>query len=339
LSATLSDIARETGTSISTVSRVLSGGASAQRISQSTRNRVLAAARRLGYRPNLLARSLRTRRSHTIALLVSDIANPWFGQIASLIERSLHQHGYSLMLCNSGEDAQQEMQYLQLLPRKGIDGLIIVPVLRTRKALAELVPSDLPVVVLDRPIPGVGHSVSTDEQQSAGALCDVLARAGVRSVALVAGPAHIITHRQRAELVANCFQVTQKIQGPAQKETGRRAIIQLASRPDAIVCTNNFLGQGLLEAIDQIDSPPIVGCFDEIPMMHLLPLPIVCSVQDLAMLAEGCVRQLLPQLERSAGVAASADASMLLQARIVTNRAFQTRPLSLPDEAAQASLS
>src|SRR5213076_400994 len=100
LSPTLIDIARETNTSVSTVSRVLAGGAVAQRISRETRGRVLAAAQRMGYRPNLLARSLRTRKTNTIALLVSDIANPFFASIASRIEQSLHRHGYSLLLCN-----------------------------------------------------------------------------------------------------------------------------------------------------------------------------------------------------------------------------------------------
>ena len=111
---TLVDIARETNTSVSTVSRVLAGGVIANRISKETRERVQLAATRLGYRPNLVARTLRTRRSNTIALLVSDIANPFYAQIASLIEQRLHQHGYSLMLCNSGENPTREVEYLQL---------------------------------------------------------------------------------------------------------------------------------------------------------------------------------------------------------------------------------
>src|SRR6185436_1633032 len=95
VATTLIDIARETNTSVSTVGRVLAGGSVAQRISEETRNRVLEAAKRLGYRPNLLARSLRTRKSNTIALLVPDIADPVYARIAADIERQLHPHGYS----------------------------------------------------------------------------------------------------------------------------------------------------------------------------------------------------------------------------------------------------
>jgi LacI family transcriptional regulator len=277
---------------------VLAGGNGAKRISEATRTRVLEAARRLGYRPNLVARSLRTRRSHTVALLVSDIANPWFGQIASLVEQSLHRHGYSLMLCNSGEDVEREAEYLRLLPSKGIDGLILVPLTRTKKALLDQLPPNLPLVVLDRPIPGIAASVSSDQDQSAGVLCDVLERAGVRRVALVAGPPHVVTHRRRAEIVTQRFQIVARHEGPAQRETGRQAWIKFIHEQfEAVVCTNNFLGQGVIDSMAAADTAaPIIGVFDEIAMMHLLPVPIVASVQDVTMLAEGCVQQLLPQL-------------------------------------------
>lgn len=317
---TLLDIARATHTSVSTVSRVLAGGASAARMSHDTQVRVLEAANRLGYRPNLVARSLRTRRSQTVALLVSDIANPWFGQMASLIEQSLHHHRYSLMLCNSGEDEELEREYLRLLPGKGIDGLIVVPVLHSRKALMELLPAGLPLVVLDRPIPGIACSVSSDQEQAAAILCDALERAGVKRVAIVCGPQRIVTHRRRCELVASRFEVIACHEGPAQRDTGRRAYIKfLHIEADAIVCTNNFLGQGVIDSLADAECPPTIGCFDEIALMDLLPVPIVCSVQDVPLLAEGCVQQLLPQLRGEL----TKPQPLVLPTRAVPNRRFQ----------------
>jgi LacI family transcriptional regulator len=307
---------------VSTVSRVLSGGAGAARIGHMTRTRILQTAKKLGYRPNLVARSLRTRRSNTVALLVSDIANPWFGQIASLVEQSLHRHGYSLMLCNSGEDPAREMEYLKLLPSKGIDGLILVPLVRSKKTLLEILPEDLPLVILDRPIPGIAATVSSDQEQAAGILCDTLERCGIRRIAMVCGPDHITTHRRRAQIVGKRFQVLDRHDGPAQRETGRQAFIKfLQHQPDAIVCTNNFLGQGVIDGIDEFESPPIIACFDEIPMMHLLPIPIVCSVQDVSLLAEGCVAQLLPLLNGGH----ERPRPLLLSARAIANRAFHVR--------------
>src|SRR5438552_5886226 len=205
LPPTLIDIAKETNTSVSTVSRVLAGGPVAQRISRETRGRVLAAAQRMGYRPNLLARSLRTRKTHTVALLISDIANPFFARIASLVEQSLHRHGYSLVLCNSGEDAGRENEYLNLLPAKGIDGLIVVPFTASRRVLSENFKADVPIVVLDREVPGIVSQVVSDQEQGANLLCDTLAGHAVKKISLVAGPEDIVTHRRRAAAVASRF--------------------------------------------------------------------------------------------------------------------------------------
>ena len=323
MSPTLVDIAKETKTSVSTVSRVLSGGAMANRISKATRDRVREVAERLGYRPNLLARSLRTRKTNTIALLVSDIANPFFGQIGSQIERGLAKHGYSLMLCNSAEDAKREADYLALVTQKGIDGLILVPITRNKKILSQVVPEGMPLVILDRPIPGISALVASDQDQGAQILCDTLDRAGVKQVAIVCGPQHVMTHRRRCEILTSRFEVLATHEGPANKETGKAAALKLITEmPPAIICTNNFLALGVMDSLAQIEKPPIIGVFDEIPMMHLLPIPIVCSMQDLPALAESCVAQLLKQLEPQSNGASADVQPIVLPNRAITNRAF-----------------
>jgi DNA-binding LacI/PurR family transcriptional regulator len=299
---------------------VLAGGAGAGRISRETVQKIRTSAERLGYRPNLLARSLRTRRTHTIGFLISDISNPFFGQIGSLIEHSLHRRGYSLMLCNSGEDPDREAEYLQVLSQKAIDGLILVPLIRTRKTLDQYLPPNLPMVMLDRPIPGV-PSVSTDQNQSSAILCDTLERAGVKRVALVNGPLNVFTHRRRVDALAERFEIIATHEGPPQRETGRQAFIKfLALQPDAIVCTNNFLAAGMIECFAEVDRPPIIGVYDEVASMHLLPIPMVVSLQDVPLLAEGCVSLLMKQLEE--GPDAKIE-PIELQARALTNRAFQ----------------
>jgi LacI family transcriptional regulator len=319
---TLIDIARQTNTSVSTVSRVLAGGSVAERISEETRGRVLKAARQMGYRPNLLARSLRTRKTYTVAMIVSDVSNPFFGQIGSHVEKRLHREGYSMLLCNSCEDPELEDEYLQLLPRKGIDGLILVPLVRGKKALADMLPKNLPLVILDRPIAGIGACVSSDQEQMTHSLCDTLQRSGVRKVLLIGGPSTIYTHRRRAEIISERFDVVARHDGPAAPETGRQAFVQaLGCSFDAVLATNNFLAMGFMDAIESIDSPPVIGTFDEIPLMHLLPLPIVVSMQDVPLLADGCVRQLMPQLT---GDPRKLD-PILLNTRVVTNLAFQAR--------------
>ncbi len=322
MSPTLTDIARATKTSVSTVSRVLAGGEVSQRISPETRARVHTAATQLGYKPNLLARSLRTRKSNTIALLVSDIANPFFGKMASLIEQSLHGHGYSLMLCNSGEDLELEKEYLTLLPQKGIDGLILVPLLRTKKALEDALPAHLPVVVLDRPIQGVAASVWSDQDQLSQMVADALHQAGVKCIVLVCGPQHVITHRKRVEFMENQFEVIAKYEGPAQRETGRMAALKfLAEKPDAFVCTNNFLGQGVIESMGgELRHPPIIALVDELAMLEGLTVPVVTAMQDVPLLAESAVALLLPMLKGN-----DKPKPIVLQSWLMTNKAFKNR--------------
>lgn len=303
MSATLSDIARETNTSVSTVSRVLAGGAVSKRISKETRDKVHEAAKRLGYRPNLLARSLRTRRSHTVALLVSDIANPWFGQLASTIEKNLHDQGYSLFLCNSAEDLKRETEYLHLLPQKGIDGLILVPLLRTKKVLQQHLPPNLPVVIVDRPIPGVNATVASDQDMLANQLADALSKIGVKKIAMAHGPAHVSSHKRRTEILQSRFEIVGAFEGPSKRETGQAAMKEFVAKgikPDAFVGTNLFLTMGLL---DELDIPnvgekqlPAFGCFDQLPFHDLLPMPVACAIQDIAGLADAVVKELLPLL-------------------------------------------
>ena len=322
MSATLTDIARATNTSVSTVSRVLAGGAVSKRISKETRERVTAAAQKMGYRPNLIARSLRTRRSHTVAFLCGDIANPFYSAIASSIEVKLHAAGYSLMLCNTAGSAEREAEYLRLLPQRAVDGLIITPRTRTRKGLFQDLPESLPVVVLERPSPGVASVVSTDQDQLAGALYDTLASAGVKDVCVIAGPADIVTYRRRAELAGERFRVLATHEGRAQRETGQAAVARFEGlKPDAVIACNGFLGQGFIEKYGLTTDGPVMGVFDEVPMMDLLPIPIACSVQDVQALAQGCVDQILALL----GNAEAKLSPVLTPSRVVTNPAFEAR--------------
>src|SRR5206468_9911279 len=127
------------------------------------------------------------------------------------------------LLCNSGGDPEREAAYLQLLPQKAIDGLILVTLARTKKALMDALPANLPLVVLDRPVQGINAYVSSDHDQMALAMCDTLERVGVKSVAIACGPQFIYTHRKRTEMVSKRFKVIDTHEGRAQRETGRQA--------------------------------------------------------------------------------------------------------------------
>jgi LacI family transcriptional regulator len=116
-----------TGFSYSTISRVINGKAEEFRVSKNTRAAILEAAKQLDYRPSIIARSLRLKKTMTLGLIVPDIQNPTFAEMASKIERLARQYGYSTILCNSNEIPENEKYYLQVLVDRQVDGIIISP--------------------------------------------------------------------------------------------------------------------------------------------------------------------------------------------------------------------
>src|SRR5712691_5258021 len=145
----IKDVAEAAGVSTATVSRVLSNGL---HVRPEVRMRVLAAVERLGYRPNLVARSLRSQQSTTIGLIVSDIGNPFFTSLSRAVEDSAYEQGFSVLLCNTDEYPEKEAIYLNLMQDTNVAGVIISP---TRQTAASFAASNLsfPTVVVDRSIP------------------------------------------------------------------------------------------------------------------------------------------------------------------------------------------
>ena len=119
---TIGDVARRAGVSTATVSRVLTGQGRAR---PETRDRVVAAARDLGYRPSGVARSLRQRATRTIGLIVTDIENPFFPQLVRAVEDAARELGYAILLCNADDDPERESGYLELLVDRWVDGVVI----------------------------------------------------------------------------------------------------------------------------------------------------------------------------------------------------------------------
>src|SRR5207248_1788151 len=278
--------------------------------------------KRLGYRPNLLARSLRTRKSNTIAMLVPDIGNPFYARIASFIEQRLYPQGYSLLVCNSGETGQREAEYLEMLPRKGIDGLIVVPLSETRDNLLHHIAQGLPLVTLDRACPGVEALVASDQEQGARLLCETLAGAGVRKIGLFCGPDQVVTHRRRAEVISESFKVVARCIETSLVDLGKDAVSEFKGHKlDAIVCTNGQLAEAYLGALKAPDKKLIVACIDDIKMKNLVPMPVVCALQDLPGMAEGVASQLLPQLSHEPFT----PKAIFLPMRIDSNLAFKER--------------
>lgn len=263
--ATIEQVATLAGVSPATVSRVFNG----QLVSEEKAARVRAAAERLRYVPNRVAQNLRRGRSDLIALIVPDVGNPYFTELARGVEDVAREAGFSVVLGNSDDDPQREADYLRTALAGDMAGVLLAPATQ-RPALEELLTRNRPVVLLDR---GSGYELDEVVMSNYAAghdAVDLLVADGYRRIACITGPRAIETARDRAE---GWFQ-TVAARGMTdaddylrytsfQAADGRAAaheLLDLAEPPDAVVATNPPLAIGVLQALaDRGIRPPAVG--------------------------------------------------------------------------------
>src|SRR5215468_9282244 len=172
----IKDVAEKAGVSVATVSRVFSNR---PHVRPEVRDHVLKVAEELGYRPNRIARSLRKQSTHVIGLLVSDVRNPFFVEIARAIEDVAHSHLMSVFLCNTDENPEKEQTYFQTLLDEMVAGIILVPTRESVEDFGVLLETPTPVVTIDRRIEGAAvDTVLTDNLQSAYQLTSHLIKRG-----------------------------------------------------------------------------------------------------------------------------------------------------------------
>src|SRR5712692_8168443 len=290
--ASIYDVAREARVSVFTVSAVIN---KTGRVSATLARRVEAAIHKLNYRPNLLARSLAKQQTHTLGMVVTDIANPFFPAIVRGAEDTAQKAGYSVLLCNSDDKQDKEAVYLELLLSKRVDGIILnkTPAalsIAQRRMLAE---AKVPIVLLMRTCPGLKTDVvQTDDRQGAMDAVSHLARIGHKRIALVSGPLHVSNARARRQgyrkaLEASGLEYAPDLtfEGDYRIESGYRAgLALLPHRPDAVLVTNYLMTVGFMSAADEIgmlcpedfalvsfDDYPWLGCFR--PRLTTIELP------------------------------------------------------------------
>ena len=142
---TIKDVAAVAGVSTATVSRVLNG----ERVREETKQKVISAVKALGYRPNQIARSLKTQKTFSVGFVVPKF-DPFFMQVAQAIEYVLNEKGYSLIVCNSDENLEREIGRVKMLSQQQVDGLLVVPTSGTASHLVELQQKGTPIVLVDR---------------------------------------------------------------------------------------------------------------------------------------------------------------------------------------------
>src|SRR5450759_2619895 len=260
--STISDVAKRAGVSTMTVSRVVN---STGYTSAETRARVATAIDELGYVPNALARQLRSKRTKTIALVVSDISNPFFTTIARGAEDVAARHGFSVMYCNTDESEKEEERYLLMLIERQVDGVLLVPARSSGTSFRLLQAHRMPVVVMDRRVAARNvDSVLCDSEAGAYALTRHLIDLGHRRIAVLTGRRNVSTSTDR---VLGCRRALAEAGlaldddlvryggfnfGKLNQSDGHRmAEAVLAAdgeRATAIFAANNFIAFGVIRA-------------------------------------------------------------------------------------------
>ena len=305
--AGLKEVAELAGVSTATVSRVLGNK---PHVRPEVREKVLQAVQQLEYRPNLVARSLRSQQSSTIGLIVSDIRNPFFTAISRAVEDYAHEQGFSVFLCNTDENPDKELIYLNLMRDENVAGVIFSPTRQTaQKFTARQI--GIPTVIIDREV--AANQVDVVLINNIAAACQLaehLITNGYRRIGGLFGEAST-TGRQRRQGLEEALEshgllpVPELIRYVAPKiQAGQAAALELlahADPPDALFTSNSLLTAGALLAIQQkgLSIPgdvALVG-FDETSWSTLVQPPITLIAQPTEEIGRTATDLLLKRIE------------------------------------------
>ncbi len=305
-------IREQTGFSYSTISRVLNGKAMEFRISDKTSQAILAAAKRLNYRPNILARSLRLQKTMTIGLIVPDIRNTFFGELSWRIEELLREHGYSTILCNTNEVPENEEFYLKVLVDRKVDGIVIAPIHTQEWKELHDIRRGTEIVLIDRifyetDIPWV----TSANLEAADTLTSHLIAKGFNRIAYLGGIPGTYINSMRFEGYRNALRrqkspLSEEIVqfGGYSVEAGEemmQSLLKTDPEIKAAVCVNNLVFLGAMKVVQghelTTEKPILMAAFDIHGLCGIFKRPLVCASQNLQKMAQSAVSLLIGKIQ------------------------------------------
>ena len=297
------DVAKAAGVSTASVSRVISG---LPGVSEETRASVNAAVKSLGYRPDLAARRLRSGRTDTLGLIVSDIRNPFFTDISRAVEDVAYQNRMRVFLCNADEDPEKEAFYLAMMCDENVSGVILSP---TRSLLKDLRPQDypFPLVLVDRCERDVeADAVVLDNFDAGYRLTEHLITQGYRRIVFLygtlgsTGPQRhqgYLAAMSEAGLAPEAEPITPRSE--QAREVSER-LLQRSPLPDALVASSGLVLQGVAEAIKaagiKVPFDTAVAGFDDLPWTSLVTPDITVIRQPTNEIGQTALRLLLERV-------------------------------------------
>lgn len=308
------DVAARAGVSLGTVSNVLNRP---ERVAPATRERVQQVIDELGFVRNEAARQLRAGRSRTIGLVVLDVGNPFFTDIAAGVEEAAEGAGLTVVLCNSNDDRNRESHHLSVLQEQRVFGVLISPVGARSRELDALRRRGTAVVLVDR---GSGRnqcSVSVDDAVGGELAAGHLLSLGHRRIAYVGGPASLRQVSERLAGTRNAFETagrppdsvavveTGELTVAAGRDAARR-ILEMSTRrrPTAVFCANDLLALGVLQQMTRSkvrvpEDLAIVG-YDDIEFAGAAAVPLTSVRQPRAQLGRAAAELLIDEVENAA---------------------------------------
>ncbi len=309
----IKDIAAQVGVSTTTVSFVLNGKAREKRISEDLKNKILEVAARLNYRPNQVARGLRTGQTHTLGLIIEDISNPFFANLAKAVEEEADKFGYTVMFCCTENNELKASSLLHMLKHRQMDGFIITPTPGMESEVKRLGEEGRPVVLIDRYFPELDTSyVTVDNYKGAFDATSKLVNCGYSRIGLVTTDSKQVQMQNRYEGYKGALALhhilpdDQLVFRLGFDHTHEQAVEQIHAfitkeEIDAVFFTTNYLGVYGLESLRLIGKkiPLEIGviCFDDNDLFRLGTPSISVVSQPIQEIGQQAVASLLAQLK------------------------------------------
>lgn len=309
---TLKRIAETLGISVTTVSRVLSGQAQRYRISKQTEAAIRQLAQELKFVPSQLARGLRLNRTTTIGLVIPDISNPYFAGIANKVSVEAHRNGYCVILCDSQENTDIEIESIELLRSRNVEGLLLCPVGQTKDHLENYEKNNYPIVLVDRYFTGLSLPyVASDNFNGAVNATNHLIENGHHRIACLQGLRNTSPNDDRvkgykASLSAHDLQFdTALVAGDSFSDQSgyieTKLLLKNANKCTAIFALSNLIALGALRAISEenlkVPQDISIISFDDQPFMAHLAPPMTTVAQENAEMGQIGVKMLFDRIK------------------------------------------
>lgn len=304
---TIYDVAKEANVSIATVSNVINNRG---KISEKTKKRVLAAIKYLNYEPSVVASALTGKNTYTIGLLLHDIANPFFSELARSIEDHSTRYGFNVIICSTDNNEEKEKKYIDLLIRKRVDGVLLASGFKKKELIHQLMEQDIPVAIIAQEIPSMTIStVAVDDFRGGYIAASHLLQLGHKKIAVIGDYARSSEQRINGVIEAMAsYHLSLKKEyikrNDASTANGKEAtkeLLCLRDRPTAIFAFNDLVAVGVIQCARELniripDELSVVG-FDNTILATNVEPPLTTVAQPTYELGREVIKLLRKEIK------------------------------------------